>query len=105
MGKEFWSLTEVVEIFQMDERLLQNLEEEEIVCPTCGQESRTKVFSRGELEKLRLVKILMDDMGVNLAGVEIILRMRHDMFQMRNQFDEILEELARDFKDAFERQS
>jgi MerR family transcriptional regulator/heat shock protein HspR len=103
MGKEFWSLTEVVEIFQMDERLLRDLEEEEIVCPTCGQDAKTKVFSGEELEKLRLVKVLMDDMGVNLPGVEVILRMRQDMFRMRNQFDEILEALARDFRDAFER--
>jgi hypothetical protein len=35
---------------------------------------------------------------VNLPGVEIILRMRQNMFEMRRQFDEILEDLARQLK-------
>jgi len=47
-----------------------------------------------ELDKLRLVKVLMEEMEVNLPGVEVILRMRQNMLQMRRQFDDILEDLA-----------
>jgi len=32
MGKEYWTVTEVVKIFQVDERFLHDLEEEEIIC-------------------------------------------------------------------------
>ena len=38
-------------------------------------------------------------MGVNLPGVEVILRMRQMMFDMRRQFDEILEDLAQEFQE------
>lgn len=101
MDKEFWTVTEVVEFFQIDEKFLVQLEEEEIVCPTCPADPSDKVFSLNELENLRLAKVLVEDMGVNLAGVEIILRMRQNMFNMRKQFDEILEDLARDLQEAF----
>jgi MerR family transcriptional regulator/heat shock protein HspR len=94
MTKEFWTITEVVEIFEIGEDVLQELEEEEVLCPLCRNDSPTKLFPAAELEKLRIAKILIEDMGVNLPGVEIILRMRQTLFEMRRQFDEILEDLA-----------
>ena len=98
MTKKLWTVTEVVEIFEVEERFLQELEEEEVLCPTCGEESPAKLFSEAEIEKLRLAKILTEDMGVNLPGVDIILRMRQNMIDMRRQFDDILEDLAEHFK-------
>ncbi len=97
--KEFWTVTEVMEIFEVDEGFIADLEAEDVICPMCREESPAKLFSAREMEKLRLAKVLMEDMGVNLPGVEIILRMRATMFHMRRQFDDILEDLARHFKD------
>jgi len=94
MKKEFWARTEVVEFFQVDDGFLSSLEEEELLCPICREDVSTQVFPLQELEKLRLAKALVEEMGVNLAGVEVILRMREMMFSMRKQFDEILEDLA-----------
>jgi MerR family transcriptional regulator/heat shock protein HspR len=94
MDKEFWTVGEVVEIFDVDERFLADLEEEEVLCPICQDSSPSKLFGAPELEKLRLAKILVEEMGVNMAGVEIILRMRQTVFDMRKQFDVILEDLA-----------
>jgi MerR family transcriptional regulator/heat shock protein HspR len=98
MDKEFWTLTEVVETFEVDEGFLSELEEEELLCPVCREGSPAKVFRTQELEKLKLVKALVEDMGVNLAGVEVVLRMRQMMFDMRKQFDEILDDLAQEFQ-------
>ena len=39
-------------------------------------------------------------MGVNLAGIEVTLRMRQSMIEMRKQFDSILEDLAQELQDA-----
>jgi MerR family transcriptional regulator/heat shock protein HspR len=101
MKKEYWTIREVVEIFEVDEGFLRELEEEEIVCSSCLEDPSEKVFYLGEMEKLRLAKILSEDMGVNLPGVEIILRMRDTLFDMRKQFDEILEDVARHLEEAF----
>jgi MerR family transcriptional regulator/heat shock protein HspR len=94
MAREFWTIKEVIEFFEVDERFLSELEDEELVCPLCRDDEPDKLFAAEELEKLRLAKILVEDMGVNLPGVDIILRMRQTMFEMRKQFDDILEDLA-----------
>lgn len=94
MTKEFWTIAEVVEHFHIERRLLEELEEEEVLCPTFVEEADEKLFSAMELEKLRLAKLLIEDMGVNVPGVDIILRMRKNMIDMRRQFDAILEDLA-----------
>jgi MerR family transcriptional regulator/heat shock protein HspR len=103
MSKEFWTITEVVELFEVEESFLIDLEEEEILCPTCQDDSTTKLFTSSELEKLRIAKILFEDMGVNVPGIEIILRMRQTMFDLRNQFDAILEDLAEDLRESLRR--
>jgi MerR family transcriptional regulator/heat shock protein HspR len=105
MNKEFWTITEVVEIFQVDEGFLAELEQEEIICPVCREDHPAKLFSSADLEKLRLAKMLIEDMDVNLPGVEIILRMRQSMFEMRRQFDAILEDLARHLQEMSARES
>jgi len=104
MEKQFWTITEVMEIFEVDEEFLSDLEEEEVLCPVRRKESPSKVFRAEELEKLKLVKALVEDMGVNLPGVEVILRMRQMMFDMRRQFDEILDDLAREFQSRMKRE-
>ncbi|MFO7737814.1 MAG: chaperone modulator CbpM [Desulfatiglandaceae bacterium] len=100
MSKEFWTITEVVELFEVEENFLIDLEQEEILCPKCRDDSTTKLFSSSELEKLRIAKILFEDMGVNVPGIEVILRMRQTMFDMRNQFDAILEGVAEDLRES-----
>jgi hypothetical protein len=42
----------------------------------------------------------MEEMGVNMAGVDVIIRMRENMFEMRRQFDIILEELVGQLRSA-----
>jgi len=101
MAKEYWTITEVLEAFQVQERFIDDLEKEEIICPTCLQGHSTRYYSVHELDKLRLAKILIEDMDVNMPGVEVILRLRQNMIQMRKQFDDILEDLAQHIKDAF----
>jgi MerR family transcriptional regulator, heat shock protein HspR len=64
-----------------------------------------KSFSVAEMEKIRLAKILMDEMDVNLAGVEVILQMRKSMIAMRKQFDAILEDLAQEMEKNLKRLS
>jgi MerR family transcriptional regulator/heat shock protein HspR len=101
MEKKYFSATEIMEIFQVDEDLIIRLEQEDIICPECGGDEPFKHFSRNEIEKLRIAKMLIEDMDVNMPGVEIILRMRESMITMRRQFDDILEDLSGEIKKTF----
>ena len=100
MAKEFFTVGEVIETFQIKESFLVELEEEEILCPTCKATPPEKLYPSGELEKLRLAKLLYEDMGVNVPGIEVILQMRQNMLDMRRQFDIIMENLVNDLKKA-----
>jgi len=102
MEKKFFTTTEVMEILQVNEDLIISLEREEILCPECGGGETVKHFSQNEIEKLRIARMLMEDMDVNLPGVEIILRMRESMINMRRQFDDILEDLSVQIKKTFQ---
>ena len=101
MKKEFWKITEIVEQFQIDRGFLDELEEEEIICPTCLENSKEKLFSSVDLERLRLARILFEELDVNLPGIEVILQMRQNLMDMRKQFDEILEDLASRLQEKF----
>ena len=98
MTKELWTVSEVLEFFQVDEDMLRDLEAEQIIRPACDEALPTRLFDIHELEKLRIAKILMEDMGVNLSGVEVILQMRQTMIDMRRQFDTILEDLSQQLR-------
>jgi MerR family transcriptional regulator/heat shock protein HspR len=103
--KQFWTVTEVVELFEVETRFLEVLEEEEVIRPVYRDDPPVKLFSTRDLDNLRLAKILVEDMGVNLPGVEVILRMRQNMINMRSQFDDILEDLARQVRETFKKDS
>jgi len=101
MTKELWTITEVVEKFQIKKAFIYELEQEEIICPTCRDNLKEKLLSSTDLERLRFAQILFEDMDVNLPGIEVILQMRQNILDMRKQFDAILEDLGRRLQDKF----
>ncbi len=56
---------------------------------------RIRLYSVRDIERLRQAKTLMDDLGVNLAGVEVILRLTEKMGQMEQEIRRLQSELDR----------
>ena len=54
-----------------------------------------RLYSHRDIEKLRQIKTMIDDLGVNLAGVEVILRMLDRMAEMEQRVKELEEEVRR----------
>jgi len=54
-----------------------------------------RLYSESDIARLRRVKTLVDDMGVNLAGVEVIIRIMQQMLELQNQVQELESELDR----------
>ena len=52
-----------------------------------------RLYSDMDIAQLRRVKTLMDDLGVNLAGVEIVLRMAQHMTELQRQVEELESEI------------
>ncbi len=53
----------------------------------------TRLYSDRDIAHLRRVKTLMDDLGINLAGAEVILRMAQRMAELQHHVDELESEL------------
>ena len=54
-----------------------------------------RLYSERDIAHLRRVKTLMDDMGINLAGVEVIMRMMQQMLELQDQVQKLEMELDR----------
>ncbi len=52
-------------------------------------EGNIRLYSDGDIAHLRRVKTLMNDLGINLAGVEIILRMAERIAELQRQLGEM----------------
>ena len=54
-----------------------------------------RVFSRADVERVRRIRSFMDDLGVNLAGVEVILRLLDRLNESESEMRRLTEENAR----------
>ena len=53
-----------------------------------------RLYSQQDIERLLQVKRLMEELGVNLAGAEVILRMRERLIQVEAERDALAQEVA-----------
>ena len=65
-----------------------------IIEPSRSQ-GNIRLYSERDIVQLRRVKALMDDLGINLAGVEVILRMAHRMVELQRHVEKLEKELKR----------
>ena len=56
-------------------------------------EGNVRYYSESDIEQLRHIKTLMSDLGVNPAGVEVVIRMVEKMAEMQQQINELTSEL------------
>ncbi len=54
-----------------------------------------RLYSESDIAYVRQLKKLMDELGVNLAGVEVILRMAKSMNTLNHRIEELEEEIRR----------
>jgi len=58
-------------------------------------EGNIRLYSDMDIARLRRIKTLMDDLGVNLAGVEVVLRMAQHVTELQRRVEELESELKR----------
>ena len=81
-------------IVGMHAQTLRQYERVGLVAPkrTTG---RIRMYSRADIARLRQVQRLMSDLGVNLAGVEVILRMNEKIQTMESEMEQLRHEVLR----------
>jgi MerR family transcriptional regulator/heat shock protein HspR len=87
-----YTISAVAEEFELHPQTLRLYEREGLLKPS-RSEGNTRLYTDTDLERLELILSLTRDLGVNLAGVEIILNMREKMDAMQREFERFFEYL------------
>ena len=89
-GKGYYMISAVAQTYGIHPQTLRLYEREGLLKPS-RTEGNTRLYSEEDLRQLETVLNLTRDLGVNLAGVEIILNMRRKMEQMQAEVSEFIE--------------
>jgi len=101
--KPLYMISVVSELLSMHPQTLRLYEREGFINPRRTR-GNTRLYSERDVEDVRRVLHLTRELGVNLAGVEVILEMRRKMEKMRAETDEKVEFLRQEMRREFERQ-
>ena len=91
-GKAAYMISAVAEQYQIHPQTLRLYEREGLLKPS-RSEGNTRLYTDQDLERLEVILKLTRDLGVNLAGVEIILNMRERMEEMQRQIGQFVTSL------------
>ena len=78
----------VAEMLKLHPQTLRMYEKKGLIRPS-RTGGRTRMYSSEDVEEIARVIRLARDLGVNLAGIEIILKMRRRMLDMQHQLEDL----------------
>lgn len=90
----------VSKMLSVHPQTLRLYEREGLICPK--RTSNQRLYSREDIEKIDLILKLTREMGVNKAGVDIILRMRERFEMLHKEVEEMMGRLEEEAKEEFE---
>jgi MerR family transcriptional regulator/heat shock protein HspR len=88
-------ISSVAEQYAIHPQTLRLYEREGLLKPS-RSDGNTRLYTDGDLERLEVILHLTRELGVNLAGVEIILNMREKMAEMQAQIEEFVTSFNRE---------
>ena len=96
MPRKYLRIAEIIRIYGVDTHFVKRLERESLISPVLRRNE--KLYPLDQVDRVRVARLLMEEMGVNLEGAEVALHMREQMIAMQRQFNEILRLLGRELK-------
>lgn len=88
-AKPLYMIGVVADMLKVHPQTLRFYEKKGLVRPS-RTEGQTRMYSEDDLEEIARLLRLTRDLGVNLAGVEIIIKMRRRMLDMHTQIEDLL---------------
>ena len=93
-----YMISAVAEMYDVHPQTLRMYEREKLLVPS-RSEGNTRLYTQDDLERLEIILKLTRELGVNLAGVEIILNMRDRMNAMQREVQAFLEYVQREMQE------
>jgi len=84
----------VATMLNIHPQTLRQYEREGLVEPSRTQ-GRMRLYSQRDIDRMKLILRLTRQMGVNLAGVDIVLQLKEQIDQMQKEIEQLREELSK----------
>ena len=94
-GQAYYMISVVAQKYNIHPQTLRLYEREGLLKPS-RTDGNTRLYSDADLEQLETILSLTRDLGVNLAGVEIILNMRRKIERMQGEVNEFMDYVRRE---------
>jgi MerR family transcriptional regulator/heat shock protein HspR len=94
-GRAYYMISAVAQKYNIHPQTLRLYEREGLLKPS-RTEGNTRLYSEEDLQRLETILSLTRDLGVNLAGVEIILNMRSKIEAMQQEVNEFMDYVKRE---------
>jgi MerR family transcriptional regulator/heat shock protein HspR len=95
-NKRFYHISSVSRMFSIHPQTLRLYEREGLLKPS-RSEKNTRLYSDEDVRQLEFILNLTRDLGVNLAGIEVILNMRKKIKQIEKEVNDFLEYIKREY--------
>lgn len=94
--KNYYHISSVSRMYSIHPQTLRLYEREGLLKPS-RSEGNTRLYTEEDLKQLELILNLTRDLGINLAGVEVILNMRKKIEQIETEVNMFLEYIKKEF--------
>ncbi|MFA6138779.1 MAG: helix-turn-helix transcriptional regulator [Sulfurimonas sp.] len=84
----------VAKILEIHPQTLRQYERENLVCPSRSN-GRIRLYSQRDIDRIKLILRLTRELGVNLAGVDIILRLKENVDEMEQDILDLRREVMK----------
>jgi MerR family transcriptional regulator/heat shock protein HspR len=98
--RALYMISVVADMFDIHPQTLRAYEREGLLRPA-RTDGNTRLYSEEDLARIELILRLTKDLGVNLAGVEVILNMREHMDEMQRRMNTMFQEMLRRMETEF----
>lgn len=100
--KGYFSISAVSKMFSVHQQTVRLYEKQGLITPKRSA-GNTRLFSEEDIDQLEEVIYLTHEMGVNLVGVEMILRLKKQIKKMQNEMNKMFESTQQNLEQEVEK--
>ncbi|HAV39868.1 MAG: helix-turn-helix transcriptional regulator [Aquificota bacterium] len=99
---KLYTIGVVASMFNIHPQTLRLYEKEGLIKPTRSK-GRTRYYTEEDLQRLEFILTLSRNLGVNLAGIDIILRMKEQIEELEAQIQKLIEFIQKEFAEVYQK--
>ena len=99
--KGYFSISAVAKMFSVHQQTVRLYEKEGLISPKRSS-GNTRMFSEEDVDKLEQIIYLTHQLGINLAGVEQILKLQRQIKKMQSEMNKLFDKTQQDLSESIE---